>query len=51
MKYQQLNERQTKTRTGKNINDIRELNPKIFECQGNRNPIDLYQKFVVKRPS
>ena len=49
--YLWWNEISTITRTGKNINDIREINPKIFECQRNRNTIDLYQKIVVKRPS
>lgn len=49
--YLELNERQTKTRTGENICDVREVSPKIYECPGERDPIKLYEKYVSKRPS
>lgn len=46
----ELNERQTKTRTGANLSDVREVAPKIFECQGDRNPIEVYEVYAEKRP-
>ncbi|CAG2204141.1 unnamed protein product [Mytilus edulis] len=51
MRYLQLNERQTKTRTGENVNDIRNVSPKMYECVGERDPVALYEKFASKRPS
>ncbi|CAC5426099.1 unnamed protein product [Mytilus coruscus] len=39
-KYLELNERQTKTRTGANVADVRELSPKIFETKEDRGPIN-----------
>jgi hypothetical protein len=38
VKYLELNERQTKTRTGTNISDVREVSLKIFENPGDRYP-------------
>ena len=46
-----LNERQTKTRTGENLSDVREVTPKIFETEGEspeRDPIEIYS---IKRPN
>ena len=51
MKYLELNERQTKTRTGTNISDVREVSPKIFENPGDRDPIKFYEMYASKRPS
>ncbi|VDI52912.1 Hypothetical predicted protein [Mytilus galloprovincialis] len=51
MRYLQLNERQSKTRTEENVNDIRDVSPKFYECVGERDPVALYEKFAPKRPS
>ncbi|CAC5385135.1 unnamed protein product [Mytilus coruscus] len=50
-RYLELNERQTKSRPGENVNDIREVSPKIYECKGERDPVALYENFASKRPS
>jgi hypothetical protein len=51
VKYLELNERQTKTRTGTNISDVREVSPKIFENPGDRDPIKFYEMYASKRIS
>ena len=51
-KYLQLNERQTKTRTGENLSDVREVTPKIYEAEGEspeRDPIKIYEIYSMKR--
>ena len=48
MKYLELNERQTKTRTGTNISDVREVSLKIFENPGDRYPIKFYEMYASK---
>ena len=53
-KYLQLNERQTKTRTGENLSDVREVTPKIYEDEGEspeRDPIKIYEIYSIKRPN
>jgi hypothetical protein len=53
-KYLQLNERQTKTRTGANLSDVREVTPKIYEDEGEspeRDPIKIYEIYSMKRPN
>lgn len=49
--YIELNERQTKTRTGDNIRDVRKVTPKIFSVDGNRDPVKLYKLYSEKRPA
>ena len=52
-KYLQLNERQTKYRTGENLSDVCEVTPKIYEAEGEipeRDPIKLYEIYSIKRP-
>jgi hypothetical protein len=54
VKYLQLNERQTKTRTGENLSDVREVTPKIYEAEGEspeRDPIKIYEIYSMKRPN
>ena len=51
-KYLQLNEKQTKTRTGENLSDVREVTPKIYEAEGEspeRDPIKIYEIYSKKR--
>ncbi|VDH99258.1 Hypothetical predicted protein [Mytilus galloprovincialis] len=50
-RYLKLNERQTKTRTGDNIADVREVAPKMYEYPGNLNLLALYDLYASKRPS
>ena len=50
-RYLELNERQTKTRTGENISDVREVSPKMYVCPGDRNPVALYELYASKRPT
>ena len=49
----ELNERQTKTRTGEHISDIRIVRPKMFATSFNpaRDPVRLYQVYASKRPA
>ena len=46
-------ERQTKTRTGEQTNDIRPINPKIFATPGDqeRCPENYYKLYAPKRPT
>ena len=51
-RYLQLNERQTKTRTGENLSDVREVTPKICEAEGESpemDPIKIYEIYSIKR--
>jgi hypothetical protein len=53
-KYLQLNKRQTKTRTGENLSDVREVTPKIYEAEDEspeRDPIKIYEIYSTKRPN
>lgn len=50
LEYLELDERQTKTRTGENLADIRKVSQKMFSCKGSRNPIDVYKLYMSKRP-
>ena len=50
-KYLELNERQTKTYTGENISDVREVSPKMYEYPGDRNPVALYELYASKCPT
>jgi hypothetical protein len=49
-----LNERQTKTRTGENLSDVREVTTKIYEAEGENpemDPIKIYELYSIKRPN
>lgn len=48
--FLEYNKRQTKTRTGKNIVDIRQIKPKMFSTRNARDPIDLHKLSAAKRP-
>ena len=50
-RYLELSERQTKTHTGENISDVREVSPNMYECPGDRNPVALYELYASKRPT
>lgn len=50
-RYLELNERQTKTRTGENISDVREVSPRMYECAGERNPLQYYEAYMSRRPA
>ncbi|XP_052788709.1 cholecystokinin receptor type A-like [Mya arenaria] len=52
LKYLALNERQTKTRTGSNITDVRDVTPKIFSIPEDieRCPVHAYKLYAVQRP-
>ena len=49
-----LNERQTKTRTGENLSDVREVTTKIYEAEGENPEMDtikIYELYSIKRPN
>ena len=50
--YLEYNERQTKTRTGENIVDIRQIKPKRFATGDARDPMlsYMYKLYASKRP-
>lgn len=48
--YLEYNERQTKTRTGENLNNVRLTKPKMYATGNNNCPVQLYKKFANKRP-
>ncbi|XP_061191553.1 uncharacterized protein LOC133199700 [Saccostrea echinata] len=48
--YLEYNERQTKTRTGDNIVDIRQVKPKMFSSGDIRDPVQSYKLYSAKRP-
>ena len=50
VQYIELNERQTKTRTGANITDVREVTPKFYESGGDNDPFKMYKIYAEKRP-
>ena len=51
--YLDYNERQTKTRTGENVADVRRVTPKMFSTGKNdlRNPVEIYKLYSQKRPT
>ena len=49
--YLELNERQTKTRTGESTGDVRKVSPKMFATDDERNPVAFYKIYAQKRPS
>ena len=49
-RYLQLNERQTKTRSGENLSDVHEVIHKIYETTGERDPIKIFEIYSEKRP-
>lgn len=49
--FLELNERQTKTRTGENLCDARRVTPKMFACPGPRDPVEIYKFYSEKRPA
>ena len=50
--FLEYTERQTKTRTGENPRDIRQIKPKMFSVQGSeRDPVSVYSFYAEKRPS
>ncbi|XP_052795374.1 transcriptional regulator QRICH1-like [Mya arenaria] len=53
LEYLALNERQTKTRTGSNIKDIRDVTPKMFAMPEDieRCPVHAYKQYAVQRPT
>ena len=48
--YIEYNEHQTKTRTGKDINNIRGSNPRMYASGQERCPVKIYKKYACKRP-
>ena len=45
-------ERQTKTRTGENPRDVRQIKPKMFSVPGSeKDPVAAYQLYAKKRPT
>ncbi|WAR31364.1 hypothetical protein MAR_033906 [Mya arenaria] len=53
LEYLALNEHQTKTRTGSNITDVRDVTPKIFAMPEDieRCPVHAYKLYAVQRPT
>jgi len=51
--YLEYNERQTKTRTGDDVRNIRESKPRAYEMPQNRSrcPVELYKAYREKRPN
>lgn len=49
--YLELNERESKTRSGENLTDVREVAPKMFAVNCDRNPVKFYKTFASKRPA
>ena len=48
--YLEYNERQTKTRTGENIVDIRQIKPKMIASGDVRDLVKSYKLYASKRP-
>ena len=48
--YLEYNERQTKTRTGIDVSNIRKVKPKMFATGDSRCPVAMYKAFARKRP-
>ncbi|WAR30833.1 K1958-like protein [Mya arenaria] len=53
LEYLAPNERQTKTRTGSNIKDVRDVTPKMFAMPEDieRCPVHAYKQYAVQRPT
>ena len=50
--FLEYTERQTKTRTGENPRDVRQIKPKMFSVQGSeRDPVTVYKFYAEKRLS
>ena len=50
--YLEYTERQTKTRSGENPRDIRQIKPKMFSVpESERDPVAIYKFYAEKRPS
>lgn len=50
--FLEYTERQTKTRTGENPRDVRQIKPKMFSVQGSeRDPVTVYKFYAEKRPA
>ena len=50
VQYLELNERQTKTRTGDDVTDVREVTPKMFATGDIHCPVEAYKVYSSKRP-
>ena len=50
LEYLEYNERQTKTRTGININNIRLQKPRMYATNSARCPVHIYKEYSDKRP-
>ena len=50
LEYVQYNERQTKTRTGIDINNIRDKPPRMYATGEDRCPVKCFRKYMEKRP-
>lgn len=51
VEYLEFNERQTKTRTGSDCNDVRTVPPKMFASDTTeKDPVAVYKFFASKRP-
>ena len=50
--YLEFNERQTKTRTGSDLSDVRKVRPKLWAMPGDpeRCPVESYKTYAMKRP-
>ena len=50
--FLEYSERQTKTRTGENPRDVRQIKPKMFSVPGSeKDPVAAYQLYAKKRPT
>ena len=51
VEFLEYNERQTKTRTGANVSDVRPFAPKMFATKGSeKDPVTVYKLSAQKRP-
>ena len=48
--YLEYNERQTKTRTGVDLNNIRKEKPRVYANHTDTCPIEIYKKYADHRP-
>lgn len=51
IEYLEVNERQTKTRTGQNLADIRKVPPRMYATGDDRCPVAVYKAYGQRRPS
>ena len=50
--FLEFSERQTKTRTGQNPRDVRQIKPKMFSVPGSeKDPVAAYKLYAKKRPT